>query len=570
MRIAKTNKRGKAMEKNDAFKTEQQEKINMLSAIETILMTARDSSLSFDIFESLEPYLKYISNLQGISVHQALLLSIFVEGSSDGSSVTISNIARFLECPKVRIMKYHEDIDDMVKRKILRKVKSRYSSEKVGWVVPEDVMNAIKNDCHFTPKSLKAKDGVQFLQMAVDLTHMRKNDEIDMVQLIEEFQSLLEANEELRYVKELERLNLPVNSKLILTHMARHLVLDHDEYITIDSLEYLFDDRHEAYYELHELEDGDHILMKKKLVEYEGEEGFFNNAKYKLTNDAREKLLKEFSLPKKSEANVQTMKANSIVPKSLFFNNHIERQIEDLYELLSVEKLTAIQTRLKEHGRRTGFACLFYGAPGTGKTESVLQIARKTGRDIMQVDISEIKSKWVGESEQNIKAVFDNYRAMCKNCDIMPILLFNEADAILGTRMGQAINAVDKMENSIQNIVLQEMETLDGIMIATTNLEQNLDPAFERRFIYKVRFERPDVEQQRKIWQSMLPSLSEDMAFQLASSFNFSGGQIENIVRKCDVESILYGESSVNTEKILRFCQEETVLKKSISHIGFV
>ena len=208
--------------------------------------------------------------------------------------------------------------------------------------------------------------------------------------------------------------------------------------------------------------------------------------------------------------------------------------------------------------------------PGTGKTESVLQLAHKTGRDIMQVDMSEIKSKWVGESEQNIKAVFDNYRALCKTCDRTPILLFNEADAILGTRMGQALQAVDKMENTIQNIVLQEMETLDGIMIATTNLEQSLDSAFERRFIYKVRFDRPGVEQRQKIWLSMLPTLNEDLALQLATSYDFSGGQIENIVRKCDVESILYGESSVDAEKIQHFCQEETIHKNSISRIGFI
>jgi SpoVK/Ycf46/Vps4 family AAA+-type ATPase len=235
-----------------------------------------------------------------------------------------------------------------------------------------------------------------------------------------------------------------------------------------------------------------------------------------------------------------------------------------------VEKLTAIQTRLKEHGRRTGFACLFYGAPGTGNTESVLELARKTGRDIMQVDMSEIKSKWVGESEQNIKAVFDNYRALCNTCDKTPILLFNEADAILGTRMGRAMSAVDKMNNAIQNIVLQEMETLDGIMIATTNLEKSLDPAFERRFIYKVRFTRPGVKQRKNIWKSMLPALSDDMAVQLASSFDFSGGQIENVARKCDVKSVLYGESSIDEETIIRFCKEESIHKKNIPHIGFV
>ena len=568
MSMAKTNKKSKGTNKKETINVEQEEKITMFSAIENILMEIKDSCLSYN--DSLEPYLDYISDLQGINTIQTILLAIFVEGSSDGSSVTISNLARFMDCPRVRVMKYHEDIDDLVKRKILRKVKKRFGGEQVGYVIPMDVMNAFKSDSRFEPKSLTAKDGIQFFHMVFDLTHQRKEEEIGTEQLLEEFQQLLEANEGLRYVKVLEKLNLPINSKLMVTQMARHLVLDQDDFVTLESLAFLFDDRHEAYCEIRHLEKGNHVLIKRNIVEYEGEEGFFSKAKYKLTKEAREKLLKGFPLPKKTETNMQAIKADSIVPKNMFFNDETALQMEELSELLTVEKLTAIQTRLKEHGRRTGFACLFYGAPGTGKTESVLQIARKTGRDILLVDISEIKSKWVGESEQNIKAVFNNYRALCKTCDKMPILLFNEADAILGTRMGQAKHAVDKMENSIQNIVLQEMETLDGIMIATTNLEQNLDSAFERRFIYKVRFERPGIEQRRKIWLSMMPSLSEEMALQLATTFDLSGGQIENVVRKCDVDSILYGKSAVDEDKIQRFCQEEKIQKASTAHVGFV
>ena len=105
----------------------------------------------------------------------------------------------------------------------------------------------------------------------------------------------------------------------------------------------------------------------------------------------------------------------------------------------------------------------------------------------MQVNISEIKSMWVGESEKNIKQVFDNYRAMVNDSQTTPILLFNEADAIIGKRQEGTLRSVDKMENSIQNIILQEMEMLDGILIATTNLAQNMDKAFERRFLYKIK-----------------------------------------------------------------------------------
>ena len=116
----------------------------------------------------------------------------------------------------------------------------------------------------------------------------------------------------------------------------------------------------------------------------------------------------------------------------------------------------------------------------------------------MQVNISEIKSMWVGESEKNIKAIFDRYRVVAKQSKRIPILLFNEADAVIGKRKEGAERSVDKMENSIQNIILQEMESLEGIMIATTNLVQNMDSAFERRFLYKVKFEKPELAQRTK------------------------------------------------------------------------
>ncbi len=97
------------------------------------------------------------------------------------------------------------------------------------------------------------------------------------------------------------------------------------------------------------------------------------------------------------------------------------------------------------------------------------------------------------------------------------------------------------MENSIQNIILQEMEKLDGILIATTNLTTNLDNAFERRFLYKIRFDRPDEKVKEQIWASMLPTLSEEDARELAHGFDFSGGQIENIVRKKEIKFIIDG-----------------------------
>ena len=240
-----------------------------------------------------------------------------------------------------------------------------------------------------------------------------------------------------------------------------------------------------------------------------------------------------------------------------------------LCSLLEPKQFDNICARLEEKGLRRGFACLFYGAPGTGKTETVLQLARKTGRDLMQVNVSEIKSMWVGESEKNIKALFDRYRRLVKESERAPILFFNEADAIINKRNENAERAVDKMENSMQNIILQEIENLEGILIATTNLTKNMDKAFERRFLYKVEFEKPSLEAKQHIWQSMLPSLSATDAEILATKYDFSGGQIENISRKHSVEEILTG-CSVGINRLIEFCNEER-LEQAVSRrrIGF-
>lgn len=243
--------------------------------------------------------------------------------------------------------------------------------------------------------------------------------------------------------------------------------------------------------------------------------------------------------------------------------------MENLAQLLDEGHYKKICQRLREKGYRSGFTCLFYGGPGTGKTETVFQLARQTGRDIFQVNIPEIKSAWVGESEKNIKQVFDQYRDEVKLLTVAPILLFNEADAIIGIRQEGAERAVDKMENAIQNIILQEMEGLNGIMIATTNLAQNLDKAFERRILYKIKFDKPSLEARMHIWHSMLPELSDDDIRVLASRYDFSGGQIENIARHYTIDGILHGEPSVSLETLLMHCDNERLEQKETRRVGF-
>lgn len=142
---------------------------------------------------------------------------------------------------------------------------------------------------------------------------------------------------------------------------------------------------------------------------------------------------------------------DSIVSKPLFYSKANQEQIDMLYSSLQHENLSSIQNGLRAKGFPTGICVLLYGAPGTGKTESVYQIAKATHRQIVHVDISQTKSCWFGESEKMIDKIFENYKRICKRLrdsgkNDIPILLFNEADAILQKRTEFRGGSTEKTE----------------------------------------------------------------------------------------------------------------------------
>jgi SpoVK/Ycf46/Vps4 family AAA+-type ATPase len=312
---------------------------------------------------------------------------------------------------------------------------------------------------------------------------------------------------------------------------------------------------------------GDHILIIQGLIENTNSNGFSDRESFKLTDKAKDELFPELKI-KMSRNGKDIIQAQTIQEKKLFYNRKEAEQISRLASFLSEDSFREIRDRLLQNGMRTGFACLFFGSPGTGKSETVYQLARQTGRDIMMVDISQTKSMWFGESEKKIKEIFTRYRSFVEDSDVTPILLFNEADAVIGKRKDVSSSAVAQTENAIQNIMLQELENIKGILIATTNLTENMDKAFERRFLYKVEFQKPDLSIRQSIWQSMITSLSNDDTRELASRYDFSGGQIENIARKRTIDFVLSGKEP-SLDRLITFCQEELLIKNQEKKIGF-
>ena len=316
-----------------------------------------------------------------------------------------------------------------------------------------------------------------------------------------------------------------------------------------------------------------HILIKYDLLEFTTK-GNLTDSYLEITQKAKEMLLGENAkLFTKMAAGTNIIQPDKIVAKELFYSSENQSEISRLTSSLQEENLKSIQDRLTEKGLPKGIAVLLYGAPGTGKTESVYQIAKTTERRILQVDISSAKSCWFGESEKIVKKIFTDYKNLCKACKNekdgkMPILLFNEADGILSKRKDVSSSNVAQTENTIQNIILEEIEKLEGIMIATTNLADNLDGAFERRFLFKIKFENPTVEAKQKIWKSKLDWLSEDTIAAVAQNYDLSGGQIDNIVRKITMDEVLTG-SRPNFEALSVLCKNERMSNATERKIGF-
>ena len=189
---------------------------------------------------------------------------------------------------------------------------------------------------------------------------------------------------------------------------------------------------------------------------------------------------------------------------------------------------------IKDKKRGIDAKIIFYGVAGTGKTLTALALAKSLKKDVLSFDCSKILSMYIGESEKNVRNIFDKYNEIKEQTKTEPVLLLNEADQFLSSRSSGTGSSADKMHNQMQNIFLEQIERFDGILIATTNLLENLDKAFSRRFNYKIEFLKPNKEQRVDLWKKLLPvnlPLETDFDIEKIAKHELTGGQIELVIK---------------------------------------
>ena len=255
--------------------------------------------------------------------------------------------------------------------------------------------------------------------------------------------------------------------------------------------------------------------------------------------------------------------------EDVVLNPKTQKTLQNLMRQMDKEVISRlVEWGIKKKKSGLDARIIFYGPPGTGKTLTSYSLAKSLKRQVLAFDCSKILSMYVGESEKNVRKIFDTFKDLSAKTKTEPILLLNEADQFLSARSNGPTGGAEQMHNQMQNIFLEQIEQFDGILIATTNLLENIDAAFSRRFNYKIEFKRPNKSQRKKLWEMMLPKnapFEEGFDVEKLVKYDLSGGQINLIVKNVAYEvatqqeplfSLAVFEEAIEKEKSGNFDSE--------------
>jgi len=556
----------KAFIELDEFLTEKFNGINRNSPFE-------DVELAFKELEKLSSHrcIVFLMKTLDISLMELFVFTVCLTSSVRGRTCDIEDITNRYKLQRMLGLELMEVVEKLADRGLLNASEGIMSEYRFGVdkkVVAAIAKNNIKDIPCRKPKGELSINSVFKLIHDKLLSSSRSHDNIE-----EAYNSLrgirTQSYEKFSFWKELEKYTV-VEQMLLLSCLDCYIV--HDNALTVNyrSYDYLTNGPQSFSSWSFEYEVNNLAIFDEGLIEEAGS-NLTDKGNYciSLTDKGIRMFLPSdeslnYFKPKKSNLN-NLIYPGKLKNKQLFFSKDIQTTVSDITKILSIDNEILLNNRLETLNMKAGITILLSGAPGTGKTETAYQIAKATNRPIFMVDISSIRDKWVGESEKNVKEIFNDYQLAKKRSETTPILLLNEADALLGIRR-EVSSAVDQMNNAMQNIFLQCMEDFEGILIATTNLVSNIDKAFDRRFLFKLNFPTPEPETRKQIWNSYFPDNELDTVIDKLIQIPLSGGEIINIVKRYELELLLNRVTTI--ESILTIADAETSMRNA-SVIGF-
>lgn len=239
--------------------------------------------------------------------------------------------------------------------------------------------------------------------------------------------------------------------------------------------------------------------------------------------------------------------------KDLILNKKTAVQLNDI-KIWMEHNATFMQDWGMGNRIKAGFRALFYGPPGTGKTFTATLLGKQFQRDVYRIDLSQVVSKFIGETEKNLEKIFN--KAENRNW----ILFFDEADALFGKR-SNTNSAHDKYANQEVSYLLQRVEDFPGLVVLASNFKSNIDQAFIRRFNAIIQFPMPNQEERLAIWKETIPakaSLAEDVDMEFISAmYEISGSAIVSAVHYASLQTIYKNNTTILKRDIMEGIKRE-------------
>lgn len=524
-----------------------------------------------DILIELKNDIQLVSKFLDLDQNFAALLSVMICEQLMGEVNSVKKIMKYMGFEPLAIINSFETIKSLKKKGWLSISKRKFNSFKADEIeISKELLDAVTyNDKSKLVKPTPENLAVALLQIRQFISIAIGDYELD--ELTETICFEIEKYKKFNFINTiLENKKLIALEKVMIIWMATEVVVGREEFDLNNIIEIFTQDPAYTFWFKNRILNGKSYLITGGFVVFKRPNFIDFTAVFigDKTHDLLDELHQNSETKRKTVRHCLLIEPADLSEQKLFFNSESSSNFDKVDHLLLNENYKMLMKKFQDNGMKPCLTMLFHGLPGTGKTELVKQLALKHQRNIYQVDISGIKDMWVGESEKNLKKVFKEYADALKYNKNTPILLFNEADAILGVRTNVQ-HAVDQMYNSLQNILLQELEDFKGIFIATTNLINNIDNAFDRRLLFKQKFDLPNAATRFDILQSQFTNFNAEILKKISNDFELSGGQIQNVKRKLMADQILFGNENKPNDLLLDYVQNEIGFRQNKNKIGF-
>ena len=543
----------------------------VLDAIEKIYDSAKESCLKAEQLETCKNEIELLSNFFNATDEQTVIIALLIQSQFENSNCSIKELLTYLDLRTSNALMLNEILAPIVARDWMAPKKDPKLYPLTDYQLTIKLIRSVLSGKMENFDSPEIKTSFQLITRFQSKIADRSSHRITYKQFIQWTADLINSNPKIELAEFIINMNMQPEDA---THFM-FICLQH--YLGNESCDYdtiireLAPSKEEQYQLRNSYKSGNNFLLTTGLLKESVSNDFFGGVSYFLSEKAVHAFDKNAVVKNKlTEGILKQIEPTGIVEKKLIFDKNEQQMVNKLHNMISQNNFSNLTERLQSQGMKKGISVLLYGHPGTGKTETVMQLGKNSNRFVMLADASKIKSKWVGDTAKNVKALFDEYRKAVKEFDQTPILLFNEADAIIGKRHN-VTDRGDQEMNTMQNILLEELENFEGIFIATTNLVDNLDKAFDRRFLYKIRFEKPGPQTVAQIWKTKFPEVKTSVLKSICSKITLSGGQIENIRKKVAVDTLLDEKIKINEAYLMQLAEQELMLeKKSLREvIGF-